>query len=141
MGDVPLFAGYEPPPVIEEPPLSADRRRTRRQAEQIALGIHPLTGRRVHLLADLNPQPTDGRSLPYRCGSCIFRKVVRHHDRSYPKCFFPGAQSADDFAQHGPPRYTSGAASDVRAWWPACPDYSAGDSISDDAARWIPDET
>ena len=141
--DVPLFAGFEPPPPppSADPNLSADRRRTLRQVEQIRSGIHPLTGGPIHLLGDIYARADDGRNLPYRCGSCIFRKVERWHDGSYPKCWHPGAAGADEVDVKGYPRITHGAASDVRAWWPACPDYSPGDSaLSPDAARSIPGE-
>lgn len=140
--DTPLFDGYEPSPLppSRDPDLSADRRRTLRQAEQIRSGIHPLTGRPLHLLADIYARPSDGRNLPYRCGSCVFRQVAKWHDTSYPKCWFPENRGADEVTVKGYPRVTHGGASDVRAWWPACRDYSPGDSISSDAARSIPGE-
>lgn len=142
MVEVPLFSGFEPPPVEEpEPGLSADRRRTLRQAEDIARGIHPLTRDTVHLLSDINPQPTDAKNLPYRCGSCRWRVVASYHNRSYPKCAFPGTYSAEDYERFDPPRVSHSAASDVRAWWPACRDYTPGDNqLSPDAARHIPED-
>jgi len=66
---------------------------------------------------------------------------------AYPKCCLPGPvrvyrKSADGWrweVVEGAPRATHGAASDVRAWWPACPDYSPGDrGLSDDATRSLP---
>lgn len=141
--DTPLFDGFEPQPLkpSADPNLSADRRRTLRQAEQIRAGIHPLTGGPIHLLGDIYARSDDGRSLPYRCGSCVFRKVEKWHDSSYPKCWFPGSRGADEVTTKGYPRVSHGAASDVRAWWPACRDYSPGDTnLSPDAARSIPDE-
>ncbi len=52
---------------------------------------------------------------------------------------FPGDLGADEIEVLGPPRVTHGAASDVRAWWPACADHTYGDGISDDAARHVPE--
>lgn len=38
-------------------------------------------------------------------------------------------------------RATHSTASDVRAWWPACVDYSPGDpGMSRDAATWAPQD-
>jgi hypothetical protein len=124
-----LFDGYEPgePP----PPLSADRRRTQRQAERVAMGVHPLTGGRLHELASRHRNADAPKNDPFTCGSCWFRDVVSAGNKRFAKCF---AGSDTNRA----PRATSSVASDVRAWWPACPDYSPGDRISDDAARYVP---
>lgn len=136
-----LFPGYEPPPDAETG-LSADRKRTLRQADEIRRGIHPLTKSRVHVLSDTDPQPTDAKNLPYRCGSCVFRVVTRYHNHGYPKCLHPGVRGADEVEVIGYPHASHGAASDVRAWWPACRDYSGGDTaLSPDAARYIPQGT
>lgn len=127
----PLFEGYDPPPppASSDPGPSADRRRTLRQAETIAAGRHPLTKGPLHELADLDATSADGQSLPYRCGSCYFRQITDNPfvAGKYPKCF-----------RHGAP-ISGGAATDVRAWWPACEHYSAGDPrLSPDAARSVP---
>jgi hypothetical protein len=71
-------------------PLSADRRRTARQRQLVADGWHPLTRGRAH--------PELGT-----CGDCRHRLAA---GRTYPKC------------ELGPAN--RGAATDVRAWWPAC---------------------
>jgi len=134
------MAPIAPPPPPEKE--SADRRRTRRQAEAVQRGVHPLAlmfaGVRMHPEADRSAASSDGRYLPYRCGSCRFREVALYHNRSYGKCFwFRGDQpkTADGY-----PRVSHSAASDVRAWWPACTDYEPGDNqLSPDAARWIPE--
>lgn len=131
-----LFGGYEPPDREPLPDLSPDRRRTLRQAEQIAVGIHPLTGRRLHPLASRHRDASAPKDDPFTCGSCYFRSVEKYHDRSYPKCWLPGPSASGDKPTY--PRVTHGGGSDVRAWWPACPDYSPGSSISPDAARSIP---
>lgn len=139
--DAPLFEDYEPSPMpTPDEPLSADRRRTLRQASQVAAGIHPLTGGRLHSLASRHRDADSPKSDPFTCGSCYFRRVEKYHDRSYPKCWLPNpAAGADAPARQIYSRVSNSAASDVRAWWPACPDYSPGDSLSPDAARSIPD--
>jgi len=64
------------------------------------------------------------------CGNCRFREVFGRAKRGYPKCTYGGDT---------PPRATHSAASDVRAWWPACTDHEWGDNtVSADAARWVP---
>lgn len=65
MTDDVLFPGYEP----AEPPeaLSADRRRTLRQRQDVANGVHPLMR-----------TPTDPE---HTCGTCVHRIA-----RGFPKC-------------------------------------------------------
>lgn len=147
--DAPLFPGYEPPAAPEpEPELSAGQRLTLRQAANIAVGIHPLTKGRLHPLASRHRDATAPKADPFTCGSCYFRSVEKYHGRSYAKCILPGPvrvyRRGEDGGWHwetvmGAPRATHSAASDVRAWWPACTDYSPGDRISPDAARSIPE--
>ena len=137
--DVPLFDGFEPRSAIEsEPGLSAGQRLTVRQAENIAAGVHPLTKGQLHPLASRARDASAPKGDPFTCGSCYFRAVERYHDHSYPKCWLPGPNTSADRPTY--PRVTHGAASDVRAWWPACRDYSPGASLSPDAARHIPSE-
>jgi len=112
-GLVPLF---EIEPVPAAPPavrLSlADR-----QAARIDAGLHPLsTDRapiRLHPAAFRPIGPDGGERLPYRCGTCALRQLLAGHARSYPKC-----------VANGGARITNGPASDVRAWWPACTDWT-----------------
>lgn len=135
----PLFDGYDDPPPDPLLELSPDQRRTARQAQQVAAGVHPLTGGPLHPLASRHRDRTAPRTDPFTCGSCIFRSVLPYHDRSYPKCLF-GMENPTDQTPGRAPRVTNGAGSDVRAWWPACPDYSPGDTgLSPDAARSIPE--
>ena len=106
--DFPLFGGYEPPPSEPVERLSAGQRLTRRQADYIAIGVHPLTLaytliRHLHPDADRTRTATSPQDDTPTCGSCAFRAVG-----GYPKCTEPKA-----------PRSHS-AATDVRAWWPAC---------------------
>lgn len=139
--DVPLFPGFEPPAVPEvDESLSPDRRRTQRQASELAIGIHPLTRGALHPLASRHRDAASPKDDPFTCGSCVFRRVEQYHNRSYPKCWLPTpGVGADAPWERVYQRVTHGAGSDVRAWWPACPDYSPGDRISPDAARYIPD--
>lgn len=85
------------PAAPERPPAdnrTRDRARTARQRRDVAAGRHPLTG---------------GKTFPDRgtCGTCIHRIRVTWHVKRYPKCDAAGTP-------------THGAATDVRAWWPAC---------------------
>lgn len=123
--DPPLFDGFEPAVPVSAEPVSADRRRTQRQAAAIANGIHPYTHTPLHPLASWRRDAQAPKTDPFTCGSCYFREPGGF--RGFPKCTrFPG------LITHGP-------GSDIRAWWPACPDYSPSDSISPDAARYIPE--
>lgn len=123
-------------------PLSADRKRTLRQAARLADGIHPMQPVVGHSLK-LHPQaaPHDDQSAEgRRCGNCRFRTVLAYHNRSYPKCTHPGGRSAEEYEKNGPPYVTHGAASDVRAWWPGCVEHVYGDpKLSPDAARHVPE--
>lgn len=103
-----MFPGLEPVEVIPESELSADQRRTIRQARMLAMGVHPLSSvtRSSLLLHDDAAREKHGAGL--RCGGCRFRQTVRYRDKSYPKC----ARSAELMSRS--------AASDVRAWWGAC---------------------
>lgn len=98
--------------------LSADRRRTLRQAQAVASGVHPLglvfSWVRMHPDADRVASVDDRKDLPLRCGSCCFRQLSSHHNRNHAKC-----------TEGWPARASHSAATDVRAWWPACTDYVA----------------
>lgn len=126
------------------PKLSADRRRTIRQAETLARGRHPLGGDKWHAYLRLHPDaaPHDDRKAPgRRCGNCWYRRLIATNgNRLWPKCVF-GAENPTDADRYGAlPRVTHGAGTDVRRWWPACVDHSYGDpALSDDAARHVPE--
>lgn len=100
-----VVLGDEP---IDVSNLSPDRRRTFRQRADITAGRHPLAGAPLHEQAPADAAPGD-RSRPFTCGTCAHRSPGsgRYH---WPKCDI-GPQSR-------------GAATDVRAWWPACNLYS-----------------
>lgn len=119
--------------------LSAGQRLTLRQADDVAAGRHPLTGGPLHPLASRHRDADAPKADPFTCGSCLFRKTERYHGKSYAKCWLPNPTAgADAPMERIYDRVTHGPASDVRAWWPACRDYSPGDSMSPDAARFIP---
>lgn len=98
-----LFPEFDP--VIADPPapvekISAGRRLTLRQKRDVELGRHPLTG---------DPLTTvEGAT----CGSCRYREPGG--SRSYPKCKWRRNDAGPYL------RITSGPATDVRAWWPGC---------------------
>lgn len=124
MGDV-LFEIAPTPVLGPAPKPSADRRRTQRQAETLALGVHPLTnalGTTIKLHAKAAPAD-DRKAAGLRCGDCWFRELTVGWGsaRSYPKCSF-GAPEVGHW-----PRFSRGAGTDVRAWWPACVDFKAVD--------------
>jgi hypothetical protein len=135
----------EPEPQPQEERLSPDRRRTLRQRDAIARGVHPLNGFPLHAWADSSAQPGE-RTAPFTCGSCRFRVLVGWHRKTYPKCVWDASrvdQDAGDFEARtlDEARFIShSTATDVRAWWPACVKYEAGDAgLSPDASRVIPD--
>lgn len=133
-----LFDGYEPAVPLPVVPLSADRRRTARQAAAVAAGRHPLTRGPIHPLASPHRDASAPKNDPYTCGSCLHRSQGGYH--RWPKCWLPApGVGADAPPSRVYPRATRSATTDVRAWWPACPDYSPGDgAMSPDAARWVP---
>jgi hypothetical protein len=108
-----LFDGYEPEiiPGID-PDLSAGQRLTLRQTGDIRAGRHPLTHGPLHDQGDRSASRDNGNRRPLTCGTCIYRELFKWHDYTYPKCI------AHDrvFLKHS-------TATDVRAWWPACPSY------------------
>ena len=132
-----LFPGYYPSHREPEPQLSAGQRLTQRQIADITIGRHPLTRGSLHPLASRHRTSQSPKDDPFTCGSCSFRTVIQYHGRAYPKCLFdPRRGDQDTLDMYA--RITHGAASDVRAWWPACPEYLPGSSISADASRVLP---
>jgi hypothetical protein len=114
---MPDDALFDPPPGFVPPPapgMSADRRRTVRQARALAAGVHPLgIAFDRHLPLHPDAAPADDRQADgLRCGTCRFREVLGHHSRSYPKCTHGGGT-----------RISHGAGTDCRAHWPACRDH------------------
>jgi hypothetical protein len=104
---------------------SPGQRLTEIQSMRIRTGIHPLSGKVAGCYLTLHPEAAapepsaEGR----RCGNCRFRRPSnRGTSRDYPKCHF----QTPAYARNAPrafPRVTSGAASAVRGWWPACVDH------------------
>lgn len=116
--DQPLFEGFVPPNAPEAEKLSADQRRTQRQARDIANGVHPLTRWRLHPEADRTRTRESGARDPFTCGTCRLRAIYTWRSKSYAKCEVDGGVMA-----------THSAASDVRAWWPACLKYEPTSTI------------
>ena len=107
---LPLPGMPEPGQVVPVTQLSDTQRLTIRQAKDIKGGRHPLTGGALHEYGDrgaYSKQPPSLSRQPYHCGSCIHRVILHPKDYPYPKCNAWGS--------------TNGPATDVRAWWPACP--------------------
>lgn len=123
------------------------RRRTDIVADRIAAGRHPLTNGPLHPEA-VRERTKDSEPAPFTCGACVHRGLTGHHTRSYPKCLIPMPgvpleAPADTLYQKGLteteerarqrrwwawwagryPRVSHSDATDVRAWWPACPSY------------------
>ena len=95
--------------------LSADQRRTIRQARLLEAGLHPLAIVLPKLALHPDAAPPGDRQAPgLRCGSCarLFHRTDVSHAGGYAKC------------ELWPSR---GAASDIRAWWPACRHHQAGE--------------
>jgi hypothetical protein len=91
-----------PPPAAD--PVSAGRKLTAKQKTGLRRGKHPLGGRLHSEAAPANDRAAPGR----RCGNCRHRNPAAG-SRGYPKCMISVI--------------TSGAATDCRAWWPACTRY------------------
>ena len=109
--DEPTLFDAEPYQVASAPALGADGRRTLRQADVLATGYHPVSRLKLHPDAP----PVEDRAAPGpRCGDCahLFRKVM---GSTYLKCG---------------PNATGGAATDLRAWWPACAAWKAADDAT-----------
>lgn len=105
------------PGAPEQPKLSPDRRRTIRQRDALAAGRHPiglLLGIPIKLHADAAPSD-DRTAAGLRCKTCKFRTV---NPWGYGKC-----TRSDATTSHS-------AASDNRAWWPACVHFEPADGES-----------
>lgn len=118
MTALPLDGMPEPVAVTPPPKLSPDRARTHRQRALIDAGYHPLTREKA--------RPDLGT-----CGDCALRVFVNSGVRTYAKCA-RGSRPGEPL-DHAPFASKS-AASDLRAWWPACPAHEWAHTGSD-AAR------
>lgn len=113
MSDDTLFEGFDPPTELAPDDMSAGQRLTRRQQQDVSNGVHPLTHGPLHPEASTMRSSTSGSKDPFTCGTCVHR--VHQHGGGggdYPKC-----------DALGPKALTHSAATDVRAWWPACREY------------------
>lgn len=136
---------FDVTPVVPRPEpgvtLTPGERLRERQAARIAVGLHPLSydGAIIRLHPDAGRPLSKGEGDPDAptCGTCRFRIIVGGHARSFPKCMY-GRTEREIPIEHrrrfGPtvrittPRATSGLASDVRTWWPACTAYEPEES-------------
>jgi hypothetical protein len=123
MGEPTLF-DMEPPPAAEpEPELSADRRRTLRQAQALERGHHPLSllGRPPVRLHPDAPPAGDRKAPGPRCGDCEF--IARKEQ--WLKCTRGRSGEYGTRTFRCGPYETHGAATDLRAWWPGCERWEA----------------
>lgn len=122
---------HHQPPLIDLPGgprkpgdgISADRRRTLRQAAALNAGHHPLGMYLRHTLK-LHPQaaPANDRNAPgLRCRDCAFWVAVSAGDHAgvFRKCLHGNPTNNLETA----PRVSNSAATDCRGWWPACTDF------------------
>jgi len=109
----------EPVPAEPRPKESAGVRRTKRQRAMLEAGRHPLSsplGYPLPLHAEA--APADDRAAPgRRCGNCRWRAPGL-----YQKCVLPGPGGQLPRVSHGP-------ATDLRAWWPGCPDHEWSEQL------------
>lgn len=138
MSDLTLFDLSDTATVVPEPVvmLSADRRRTIRQTDTLARGMHPLGGRLHPEAAPYDDRTASGR----RCGNCWFRTLIyTNGNRQWPKCMVDIRNPTDLEPRPVSLRVTAGAATDCRSWWPGCSHHTYGDRrVSADAARSVP---
>lgn len=124
MSDLALFDMEPPAAAAPAEKMSADRRRTLRQLALLDAGCHPLsavTSRPLRLHRDA-PPPGDREAPGPRCGTCRFREqTTSNGNKSFPKCL----RGWDGNPMHEPPYASHGAATDCRAWWPACSYWEA----------------
>ena len=93
-GDALFDAGPPLPRLVD--PLSATQRRTLRQRDSLARGVHPATGRRLLV------EPAD-----MTCGDCAHMVRITRN-RTWLKC------------EHHRLGLSHSEASDIRKSWPAC---------------------
>jgi hypothetical protein len=119
-----MLFDLEPLPLPDPgPALSPDRRRTLRQAQALASGRHPLAlvhGAPLRLHPDA-PPAEDRKAPGPRCGDCIF--IVRKEQ--WLKCTRGRSGEMGTPTFRSGPYETHGAATDLRAWWPACERWEA----------------
>lgn len=113
----PLFDVPEPAKADPTAGMSYGRRLTWKQCRALEAGSHPLSLAPTIGYLSLHPgaAPWDDRTADgHRCGTCTFRSRT---ERGFKKCGFRNGTRA-----------TRGAATDLKSWWPACPDYRRADS-------------
>lgn len=126
MSEPTLFDMDPVPAAAEEPKprLGTDASRTIRQAQAMANGRHPLAlvhGAPLRLHPDA-PQVGDRKAPGPRCGTCIFSG---RNGWGYIKCSRGQSGEIGTPSFRRGPYETHGAATDIRAWWPACTFFEA----------------
>jgi hypothetical protein len=141
VNDATLFDAA-PYAVAQPGPLSGQRRRTLRQEQAVANGVHPLALVLRDPTIRVHPDaPRDRGGAGPTCGTCWYRRqITTNGSRNWPKCTY-GVENRTDQTRGRAPRVTHGAGTDVPRWWPACDSYSPGGGLSPDAARWSPPAT
>lgn len=114
---VPLF---QLPAGARRRPASPQVKRTARQRFLITTGLHPLStvvaSRMLRLHPNAARDPTDRTSGP-RCRDCAFRGPLNPLGE-------PWEANTDRCWVNRGARVTRGAATALRAWWPACEDWA-----------------
>lgn len=106
------------PELEPEPVLTRGERMQRLHAERVARGAHPLSMAHIgHIPLHPDAAPFGDREADgLRCGTCVFRRHMHGGSRSYPKC------------TRTPLLKAHSAASDCRAYWPACIHYQPAET-------------
>jgi hypothetical protein len=122
--DVSLFPDLVPlpPPPASDQTLSVGARLTARQRADVEHGRHPLW---KHGAVYDSTRTVAGHT----CGDCVFRSPGT--GGGYPKCLWISPEQSaaatnrgKRLSLHDHPRFSAGPATDCRAWWPACTDWT-----------------
>lgn len=113
-------------PTAAEPSLSCGARRTRRQAQALDQGWHPLSllPGVILRLSPAAPPPGDRKAPGPRCGGCQF--AVRNA-WGYIKCTRGRTGETGTKSRRAGPFESRGDATTIRAWWPGCERWQARD--------------
>jgi hypothetical protein len=120
VGDLHVQVEIDLPAGARLKPLGLAARRTQRQRFLLSLGYHPLSPKvkgRILRLHPGAPPEGDRRASGPRCGTCRWRgELYQEMPNGSQRCWINDGQ-----------RVTRGAATEIRAWWPACEDHAARD--------------
>lgn len=105
------------PPGARRRPLGLQAKRTIRQRFLLRTGYHPLSplvrGRTLRLHPSA-PPPDDRKAPGARCGGCEWAQPLDENLPGNLRCWVNNGR-----------RVTRGGATEVRAWWPGCEDWTA----------------